>query len=451
MNSLTQDPSAQAPDDEIVARYREASALDDMGPDASLRAAVLAQAQMQAWLHADHARQAEDIDAGAAIPGADRVTTGSGELDFAAGPLAPTHGAAAANDRHWARTAIAGFAVLGLAGLLALQLERGADDERDVALGRRATPVTAASSAAGHTQADTALPQSTTSVPGAQAPAGAQDAPAPEPRAPSQATVTHTSPDAPPTPATPTPASAVAEPQVSAKAPVDERAPRKRPDDAGTTGDKRTPAARPAAARIEAPAAAAKPEGGSNPAPDEQAERRRTAALKRAAKLAGAGDAGRSATTAHPAAEASAAAPPMGRQGAFTHAAPPPTVAENLTNRASNADLPAPQLAASPAPRRPPPSLTPDQRLLAAATSGQDAAARNALERGAAVNTADDAGRTALMLAARRGDAALVQILLDAGADRARTDRSGLTAADHARDSGHDALARRLQAAGGKP
>lgn len=55
------------------------------------------------------------------------------------------------------------------------------------------------------------------------------------------------------------------------------------------------------------------------------------------------------------------------------------------------------------------------------------------------------------MLAARRGDAALVQTLLNAGADRARTDRGGRTAADHARDSGHDALARRLQAAGGKP
>ena len=243
MNSPpTQDPSAQAPDDEIVARYREASALDDIGPDASLRAAVLAQAQVLAWLHADHAKEAEDTDAGAAIPGADRLTAGSGELDFAAGPLAPTPGAAAANDRHWARTAVAGVAVLGLAGLLALQLERGAGDERDMALGRRANPVTAASTATGHAQADAASPQATTSVPSAATPADAQDAPtppsppAPQPRARSQAAAERASPGTPPAPATPTPASAATEPQVAARQPAEERAPPpKRPDEPGAT------------------------------------------------------------------------------------------------------------------------------------------------------------------------------------------------------------------------
>ena len=108
MNSPTQDTLAQPPEDEILARYREASALDDVGPDASLRAAILAQAQVQAWLHADHATDAEDTDADA---GADRSPPHSGELDFASGPLAPTPGADAANDRHWVRTAVASVAV----------------------------------------------------------------------------------------------------------------------------------------------------------------------------------------------------------------------------------------------------------------------------------------------------------------------------------------------------
>lgn len=95
-----------------------------------------------------------------------------------------------------------------------------------------------------------------------------------------------------------------------------------------------------------------------------------------------------------------------------------------------------------------PPALPPGQHLLAAATSGQAAAVRDALAQGAPVDAADDAGRTALMLAARRGDAASVRLLLDAGAAPGRADRAGRTAADHARRAGHAALARTIENAG---
>ena len=88
-----------------------------------------------------------------------------------------------------------------------------------------------------------------------------------------------------------------------------------------------------------------------------------------------------------------------------------------------------------------PGALSPPQRLLAAANTGQSDAARQALADGAPVNTANAAGQTALMLAARRGDEPMVRLLLAAGADRATTDPAGRTAADLARQQGHAALA----------
>lgn len=52
------------------------------------------------------------------------------------------------------------------------------------------------------------------------------------------------------------------------------------------------------------------------------------------------------------------------------------------------------------------------------------------LAHGAALNDADNRGRTALMMAAESGDAAVVGILIRRGADRARKDKSGQTALD---------------------
>lgn len=52
------------------------------------------------------------------------------------------------------------------------------------------------------------------------------------------------------------------------------------------------------------------------------------------------------------------------------------------------------------------------------------------IERGAAIDLADDRGRTALMIAASLDHGAVAQALLAAGADRSKRDKTGKTAAD---------------------
>jgi uncharacterized protein len=52
------------------------------------------------------------------------------------------------------------------------------------------------------------------------------------------------------------------------------------------------------------------------------------------------------------------------------------------------------------------------------------------IDRGAAIDAADNRGRTALMMAAERGDAAVAATLVARGADRARRDKAGKTACD---------------------
>ena len=52
------------------------------------------------------------------------------------------------------------------------------------------------------------------------------------------------------------------------------------------------------------------------------------------------------------------------------------------------------------------------------------------LAHGAALDAADNRGRTALMIAAALGDAATVDVLLKRGADRALKDKDGKTARD---------------------
>ena len=96
------------PSDELLARYREASAADPRVPAQRVRVAVRAHAQMVA-------------DAGQQT-----------------GPAVTPHRIQpppAANESRWKMSALASVAVLGLAGLLVLQFEHGSPEQKDVALG----------------------------------------------------------------------------------------------------------------------------------------------------------------------------------------------------------------------------------------------------------------------------------------------------------------------------
>lgn len=97
-----------APDDELVRRYHEASATEAARPGAHVRDAVRAHAQM--------------------LSAATAAAT-------AAPPPAP--GRAAANQSRWKLSALATVAVLGLAGLLMLQFERGTPEEKEITHGPR--------------------------------------------------------------------------------------------------------------------------------------------------------------------------------------------------------------------------------------------------------------------------------------------------------------------------
>ena len=68
------------------------------------------------------------------------------------------------------------------------------------------------------------------------------------------------------------------------------------------------------------------------------------------------------------------------------------------------------------------------------------------LRAGAPVNTRDDAGETALMLAAEAGNGKAVKRLLKAGADRTLVNKEGKSATDLARENGHDRVVALLEA-----
>ncbi len=97
--------------DPLRLRYQEANAHDPARPGDALRATVLAQAHAAA--------------AASAKPASPKATSESN--------LRRT--AHAANDSRWTWRAFGGLAVVGLAGLLFMQFERGDEDERDAALG----------------------------------------------------------------------------------------------------------------------------------------------------------------------------------------------------------------------------------------------------------------------------------------------------------------------------
>lgn len=424
-------------DDDLLARYREACAFDPAAPDEGLRAAVLALAQVQAWHYAAMADETP-TEGTPSAPASDPREAEHGEIGFAAEPLAPVAHPEAANDRHWFIPAVASVAVLGLAGLLALQFDRSPPDDQALGLGQRRAPEVANAMAPTSPGPTAAKPSATE----AAAPAPSADV-TPKPR-PADAGQAHRDAESPVASSGAAPPPERPERRVPAA-----RATRERAD--GT----RATAQAPGREATEAPTA-------PHPAPSidatPPAAARPPAPVAPAAQVEDMPSPEPPALPAHeaqpPAPAASPSIPPRpgeranrGAMGAQHMESMAPGAAAPALAPQADVDTSVPTDRATAAP-----ALTPQERLLAAATHGQTAAARRALDAGAPPNATDASGRTALMLAAGRGDVTLVRMLLAAGADARRADHDGLTAAAHARRGGHEVLAGELdQALGSRP
>lgn len=412
------------PGDALLRRYHEANALDPARPSPALREAVLAQARAAAAgqattkiavLEAPQAANHGDIDP-ESIAVNDHPTLGTAQKRLKTAVSTPKTARSAANDTSWRIRAAASVAVLGLATLLFLQFDRGAPEERDLALGGPAA---------------TTAPGTDAQAPGLKGESGSAGTSVP----PTAKRPTDTSgpvpPPAPPAGAPPLEQGAAPDHPRPAATPAPAPMPRDKPTTAASVDPKVTPAG---TARHENAA--------SEPAHDGPV----------AESAARVGAAGPGLT-----AEALKAAPlpEVARAPEAAPAPSPPPAAPMAAPATAQAERPAKQ-ALEARPRTPPSavgrSATADetgppggaaaasQRLRTAARSGALEAARQALKDGAPVNAADASGQTALMLAARRGDEAMVTLLLAAGADRTRTDAAGLSAAQHAGRAGHAAL-----------
>lgn len=377
-----------ARDDELTQRYREASEQEDARPGAHVRAAVRAHAQM-----------------------------------LAAAPL-PTAATApipvAANQSHWKITALATVAVVGLTGLLLLQFQRGTPEEQEIAYGQRRAEAPAR----------------------AQPSAAAPPAPAPAAEAPSVA------PAAPPVPqgrardeASPSARSAAqipAAPALSQAGPLAKTAPApamreaESPTAAGAAGAvSGFPASPPLTGDRSSVSGSAPPVVPSAP----RGEIRERLAVQDA-------PAARSVVPPPPAAVPAAAAE-TSRSAAPVQALPAPKAA--LRRQDSSA---ADNSLAAAAPRADSggSASLPDD-LREAGRTGQAQQVESLVRQGAPIDARDNAGRTALMLAAMSGQTTTVQKLLALGANPALVDREGLGAAQHARRLGYTRIAELIEAA----
>lgn len=89
--------------------------------------------------------------------------------------------------------------------------------------------------------------------------------------------------------------------------------------------------------------------------------------------------------------------------------------------------------------------------LMEATLNGDEAAVNRLLAQGADVNARDDAGTSALTLAAYEGHAAIVRLLLDSGAEVNVVGENGRTALGNAVDRGHSVIAQLLLDSGANP
>lgn len=387
------EPDHSPHSDELLQRYREASADDTRRPGAHVRDAVRAHAQMVI----EAGKQAGAPQAGATIDAAQRP---------------------AANQSRWKISALAGFALAGLTGLLVLQFDRGTDEEKELAFGQPSATTPSSSSSSSPASPPAASPS--------KAPVPALVAPQPPA---TEADAKKRSADiAKPVSKSPAPA---AQDKAVASPPVTEPVVRQREAEAAPALAAAAPPAAPppAPAPVAAPAPAAAVQENTQPSI--------------VPRMAGAAAGSLSAPPAQAdmAAAAPAVRPAPAAPAAAAPAAPAARAVAPLQKQESTLQYRAPRAEAGAGPNR----LA--GALQEAARAGRLALLERLLQQGAPVNAADTAGRTPLILAVMQGHTAVVQRLLAAGANPALVDQEGLNALQHARRLGFDGIAHLIEAA----
>lgn len=323
------------PRDELLERYAEAVAQDPRQPSERVRNAARAHAQMLR----DQTVQTK------------RVSD-------------PTPTQSAANQSQWKLSWVASLAVVGLAGMLYVQIDRGAPEEREIAFGGPTPSQAPSPSSAPSPNPTTTMRTETAEAPPPEPTGRAAPAAQAPPR--TQAKVLATAPPAPNQPA-----------QNAVQATANVAAPR-------------VYSAAPSEAEASLPAKA----------------------IGRTTEQIASADAERSARSearAAPTARAVQVAPAAPVVAAAAAPPPPPTVdTQRLTQKPSGGAAGA--------------------QFLEAARMGDIATLQALQAQGVAVDTRDFSGNTALMLAVRHRHATVVRTLLDMGADASLRNKDGLTA-----------------------
>jgi hypothetical protein len=408
--------SKQPMQDDLIERYRAASAQDESRASPQVRANILT--------HAAQVAAGQGKDATKSIASYAINTPASGRFD------AKTP---AANDSRWQWRFVASVAVLGLCGLLFLQFDRADPGDKEIAFGQptpnaagAAAPAAAPAPAPAPMTEPKAQPLATNEQPLAdEKPAALPPVQSAEKEATQAAKAKATQPKSDqqalakpsvPKPAVVQPAKELA-PVPAAPAPT--TAPAPTPSPAQATG------AEPLAERsLAAPAPA--------PAPAPHAQRELSSPAAPSLRL-------RNFSTAPAAGSADSAA--------------------NQTDSSAQAAESTAKRAAAPAAISQAPEQSPEAAvarkqpadanvfLLAAARQGNTEELARALERGANPNAKTRQGEPALVLAARSQNLESLRALVQAKADLNATDAQGLRAIDHARQLGWTAGEQLLGAA----
>ncbi|MEC5212872.1 hypothetical protein RCH06_001413 [Polaromonas sp. CG_9.5] len=369
-----------AQDDELIRRYREASAQDASRPGPQVRAAVRAHAQMLV---------------------ASKAAAGDKP---AAGPV-PVASRTAANASRWKISALGSVVLVGLSAMLLLQFERGTPEEQDIAYGPPRAEVSGAEERSEKPSAASVAPPSAANrdAPGGAAilkehAADRMDAPQATPalnRAKALAKV----------------APSVAESKSASAS----------SDTAALSGFPGSPSAN---ADVVAVPSAAPP-----PAPTAEVAQRPSVQIDRAAKAASS-----SMAQTDPSVAAEAMTPPAAPAARSAQAAPDKRSGSDLNAANGKLSVPLPK-----ADKRSASAL--EHALREAALAGRAEQVEELARQGVALDSRDSAGRTALMLAAMNGHTRVVQKLLALGANTALVDAQGQSAAQQAKRRGHTHIA----------